>query len=1009
MRFQRLLRFLNHRISRFSSGLVIVLLIGAVSWALNACLSPSGKTGWLYLQPDTSTWTGFLLGIGMWVGAGALCLLLLELISKASDLLKTLAAMWRPIVVVAAAGYLLFFNDQGCELGLSLLGEHYGLSTAFLFLALFYWAANTWHTARLGIDRGLNNGVFGVPPSHASHLPTSQPPKARPGRRVVKGDERWLYWSPRLLGVFAHLFAAINLSWAAWKLPLGAWGDSDLPIAGFDVPRWALRWLAWSAPFAIAFATAFVWAEDSKRSTRSQRHASLLKLAIARWMSPAAIAGGLVVFAGLAYLGLYRNHVPEGFLPGTLSIFLSALAFLAFISWLRNLTPPIPAGASAEVRAADDAWQRRQIQAFTLVLFALAFLVAFLVWTVPAWFGTLGSMVIAYFAFGAILALVNAIELAIESVSGLAITKQWLGEWAAPRALGACVVVFAIVFGLLNAWLHPFHPVRLCDGGDCVSPDKRPRVADAAKAWYAQAKAAYKGDGPVPMLIVAAAGGGIRAAYWTATVLEKLEDDFAKQGGVRPYLFAISGVSGGSVGAMDFEAALARRDESQCGTSQEGDKKCPRATDFLKQDFLAPALASLVFQDAPSSFLPDFGQGDRGAALEKSFERASNDLLARPFLSFFRQNDPAPDQNKAPWWRPILLLNATHEETGNRIITGHVLIERNVFVDSLDALQMLGKDVRASTAAHNSARFTYVSPAGNLGSDQGSVIDGGYFENFGALSALELAHAATAALKDEAPKVKLVILMISSDPDLDGNHMLVRINEVRGIGGAEKSSENAKKKCLVSVAEREHASATNSNSAQPTGRSANYFTVDPTGIENALVNEFVAPFQGLEKVREAHGNWAAAELALEVCAEFTAAEAAPTKNLVVRDDFGRPFATRQVVSHATFEEPSQMQIAAVRDYSRDVSVDDTEPVDVKLSPDRPYFAHLAMCKDPKDNELAPIQPPLGWVLSKWTQDHFGDLLQTCGNEKQLPQLETALGGKPQQHPAEQPGERLGER
>jgi hypothetical protein len=168
--------------------------------------------------------------------------------------------------------------------------------------------------------------------------------------------------------------------------------------------------------------------------------------------------------------------------------------------------------------------------------------------------------------------------------------------------------------------------------------------------------------------------------------------------------------------------------------------------------------------------------------------------------------------------------------------------------------------------------------------------------------------------------------MISSDPDLDGNHMLVRINEVRGIEGAEKSSENAKKKCLVSVAEREHASATNSTSAQPTERSANYFTVDPTGIENALVNEFVAPFQGLEKVREAHGNWAAAELALEVCAEFTAAEAAPTENHVVRDDFGRPFATRQAVSHATFEEPSQMQIAAVRDYSRDVSVDDTEPV-----------------------------------------------------------------------------------
>jgi hypothetical protein len=40
--------------------------------------------------------------------------------------------------------------------------------------------------------------------------------------------------------------------------------------------------------------------------------------------------------------------------------------------------------------------------------------------------------------------------------------------------------------------------------------------------------------------------------------------------------------------------------------------------------------------DAPSSFLPDLGQDDRGAALEKSFEHASGGLLQRPFLSFFR-------------------------------------------------------------------------------------------------------------------------------------------------------------------------------------------------------------------------------------------------------------------------------------------------------------------------------------------------------------------------------------
>jgi hypothetical protein len=131
-------------------------------------------------------------------------------------------------------------------------------------------------------------------------------------------------------------------------------------------------------------------------------------------------------------------------------------------------------------------------------------------------------------------------------------------------------------------------------------------------------------------------------------------------------------------------------------------------------------------------------------------------LLERPFLSLF-------PWGKAARWRPILLLNATHEESGKRIITSHVLIERNVFVDALDGLHLLESDVRASTAAHNSARFCFISPAGNLGRRQdsagglkswtdldswmevgkrwkenwnGSVIDGGYFENYGALTAL---------------------------------------------------------------------------------------------------------------------------------------------------------------------------------------------------------------------------------------------------------------------------------
>ena len=97
-----------------------------------------------------------------------------------------------------------------------------------LFFALIYWGLNNWHTARLGIHAALENGDLGVVPAH--------PTPDKPNRRVVDGNERWLFWPPRLLGVCAHLFAAINLSLAAENQP---------PFASSGL------WLvAWTAPLA---------------------------------------------------------------------------------------------------------------------------------------------------------------------------------------------------------------------------------------------------------------------------------------------------------------------------------------------------------------------------------------------------------------------------------------------------------------------------------------------------------------------------------------------------------------------------------------------------------------------------------------------------------------------------------------------------------------------------------------------------------------------------------------
>jgi hypothetical protein len=478
-------------------------------------------------------------------------------------------------------------------------------------------------------------------------------------------------------------------------------------------------------------------------------------------------------------------------------------------------------------------------------------------------------------------------------------------------------------------------------------------VTEAALAWHQQAKRAYRKHHPttepVPLFIIATAGGGIRAAYWTATVLQKLEelDDGQNAGAgntpdedglMRHLLFAISGVSGGSVGSAAYIAAL----------HDHAVRRRPvEPTSYLEADLLAPGLASLAFKDIPSNFLPDFGQIDRGEALERGLESARKDdpdrLLSRSFLSFFPKiGSPQAELT----WRPALLLNATHQGTGRRIITSNLKIDRDTFVDSYDALNLLGSDMRLSTAAHNSARFTYVSPAGNLipatpppgtpdsadgkqlsfvdtliayprklydwltanSNSHGFVIDGGYFDNYGAQTAFELASRAIEAIgKDE---IRPVILQISSDPTMEVSTLV-------------------RQRC------------------RRNGEDGEFLAAPPEeGRIVSLFNELRAPLMGIMSVRQAHGFSAVTSLAHLCCEDSSAA---PNSASVL---------SGKATSAAT----------------------------------KRVFVHLAMCKAATDDR-EPINPPLGWVLSKATRDKFGKLFERCDNKREWNRLKEALGVK----------------
>ena len=290
-----------------------------------------------------------------------------------------------------------------------------------------------------------------------------------------------------------------------------------------------------------------------------------------------------------------------------------------------------------------------------------------------------------------------------------------------------------------------------------------PKVDQALDRWREQAP--QRQDGTANLVIVATAGGGLRAAYWTATVLGALQDqarDFRRQ------LFAISGVSGGSLGAAVFatlagQAGMNERG-GRCGGPEisTGPYEC-NGQAVLSRDFLAPPVAALLFPDLMQRFFP-FGFPDRAKALEQSWERAWS-------ASRFPDDTWRDHGFRALWtesaYVPTLLLNSTHVETGKRIIASNLDIAASaaVFRDAYDLYALLppGAEIRASTAAHTSARFTYVSPAGTL-ADGTHLVDGGYFENFGAVTARE---ALKAAIDRLGKGIRPIAILISNDPELD--------------------------------------------------------------------------------------------------------------------------------------------------------------------------------------------------------------------------------------------------
>lgn len=291
-----------------------------------------------------------------------------------------------------------------------------------------------------------------------------------------------------------------------------------------------------------------------------------------------------------------------------------------------------------------------------------------------------------------------------------------------------------------------------------------PTLNQALDGWKANQE---RKVGTKPKLVlVAAAGGGIRASYWTSLVLARLLDlapEFRKS------LFASSGVSGGSLGLGVFYGLLAHP-KLDCRGADQKAENCVNV--FHENDFLAGPLGAIVAGYAANNiFFPIFPSRDD--ALEQSWERAWRTTVGTPTGSSDMFSSPMGEMWGSESSHPLLLLNATLGSTGERAISADLDVITNHVLDwkaacKLNLVTLIPLQLSAAIGA--SARFPFVSEWGWIKPSERdhcepfeAVADGGFFDNYGATTILDLLDGLLAADSEIFKNYEVVVIQITND------------------------------------------------------------------------------------------------------------------------------------------------------------------------------------------------------------------------------------------------------
>lgn len=485
-----------------------------------------------------------------------------------------------------------------------------------------------------------------------------------------------------------------------------------------------------------------------------------------------------------------------------------ALAFLAlaiasavlFRHWAAQ-DPPVPASGStigstlgAAVQPGEvTEEQQTQLNRLGIVVLVISGVVVLAFLLAPmAISAVVGAAAVIVFLVGAWTGILGWLTLSLGRRRPLEIFQTL-------RLRSAPVITLLIVLPIVASTVQSapgLHAVRFAAPGGL--PD-RPTLDVAFGDWYERDTCAttIAGVQVKPFVMVAAEGGGIRAATWTVDVLRELPE---AGGCAADAVFASTGASGGSIGL----AAFRTEGNAYSGADQT-------TIDFAADDALSADLAGLLGGDlvgsvsgirVPSSGAPHtdaFRWHDRTALQELTWESQAPQF-AEPFDA-----DPVSPTG-------YLVLGSTDATSLCKVLVSQLDLSaggwtqtdsgsgtqdaatpdcasrRAEFASTIDLVDYLGDcgtNLSWASAAELSARFPFVSPGGRIAPatlPEGcrdvadlQLVDGGSTDNSAIGTWVDTAPALTALIRQtnaladggERPYVLPILLFATNEPGTD--------------------------------------------------------------------------------------------------------------------------------------------------------------------------------------------------------------------------------------------------